>query len=144
MSHVIWRAGEYDRDFIRSFVNVSPNELDHFLAPCTPSWAEQVSGVPASDIQRIALEFAARRPAVVAFTNRGTGAHYNGLNAERAVVMLNALAGSIGTPGGYCYGIGEGIDEKRFPRQALAHLHRNAVPIWRTHRNGLWRTDGKR
>ena len=46
----------------------------------------------------------AELPACVAFTNRGSSAHYNGFNNDRAVILLNAIVGSIGQPGGYCYG----------------------------------------
>jgi thiosulfate reductase / polysulfide reductase chain A len=63
----------------------------------------QVSGIKAADIRRVALEFAAAAPAAVAFTNRGSGAHYNGFNNDRAVILLNAIVGSIGKRGGYCY-----------------------------------------
>ena len=51
----------------------------------------------------MAIEFAKAKPACIAFTNRGSGAHYNGFNNDRAVILLNAIVGSIGKPGGYCY-----------------------------------------
>jgi len=50
-------------------------------------------------------------PACAAFTNRGSDAHYNGMHNARAVILLNAIVGSIGKPGGYCYG-----EEPRVPR----------------------------
>ncbi|MEA3119197.1 MAG: thiosulfate reductase / polysulfide reductase chain [Paraburkholderia sp.] len=116
MAHVIVRDGVYDHGFVETFVNVSSREMRDFLQPYTPAWAESVSGIAAADIERVALEFASRRPAAVAFTNRGAGAHYNGLNAERAVVMLNALVGSVGVPGGYCYGLEEKLSPQRYPQ----------------------------
>ena len=67
------------------------------------------------DIERIALEFVAQAPRVAAFTNRGAGAHYNGFHTERAVVLLNAVIGNVGEPGGYCYGEAEKIDPKVYP-----------------------------
>jgi anaerobic selenocysteine-containing dehydrogenase len=116
MGHVILREGECDRAFMEAFINLGVNEVKDFLSPYTPEWAEQESGIAAADIERLALEFARQRPAAVAFTNRGTGAHYNGLNAERAVVMLNALIGSVGKPGGYCYGLEEKLSTARYPQ----------------------------
>ena len=62
-----------------------------------------MTGIDKADIIRIALEFAKAAPRAVAFTNRGSGAHYNGFNNDRAVIMLNAIVGSIGKEGGYCY-----------------------------------------
>lgn len=104
MGHTIMEAGQADRVFLDTWCNVKATELQAWLSPYTPEWAEQKSGIPAAEIRRMALEFAAARPACVAFTNRGSSAHYNGFNNDRAVVMLNAIVGSIGQPGGYCYG----------------------------------------
>lgn len=118
MAHAIVESGEYDHAFVDQFVQPGIDKIREWLAPCTPQWAEQLSGIAADDIERMALEFARLRPAVAAFTNRGTGAHYNGFNAERAVVMLNALVGSIGKPGGYCYGLEENLSASRYPSPA--------------------------
>ena len=118
MAHVIIRDNEIDRDFIDKFVQPGLATIRSWLAPCTPKWAEKLSGVSAADITRLALEFARKRPRVAAFTNRGTGAHYNGFNAERAVVMLNALVGSVGKEGGYCYGLEEKLSAARYPQPA--------------------------
>jgi thiosulfate reductase / polysulfide reductase chain A len=103
MCHAIMEAGEFDRAFLDTWSNVNADDLKAWLKPYTPEWAAKISGLDAADIQRVALEFAKARPAVAAFTNRGTGAHYNGFNNDRAVIMLNAIVGSIGKPGGYCY-----------------------------------------
>ena len=115
MAHVILRENLHDRRFMADFVQPGEDQLRAWLAPCTPAWAHQISGIPADDIARLAIEFAKAAPSVAAFTNRGTGAHYNGFNAERAVVMLNALVGSIGRVGGYCYGLEEKLSVERYP-----------------------------
>ncbi|HEX7983399.1 MAG TPA: molybdopterin-dependent oxidoreductase [Duganella sp.] len=116
MAHVIIRENEIDHDFVAKFVQPGLETMRAWLATCTPEWAAGLSGIAARDIERLALEFARLRPAVAAFTNRGTGAHYNGFNAERAVVMLNALVGSIAKPGGYCYGLEEKLSAARYPQ----------------------------
>ncbi len=103
MGNVIMQAGEHDKQWLDTWSNVDAESLKRWIARYTPEWAEGVSGMPAADIRRIALEFARARPACVAFTNRGSGAHYNGFNNDRAVILLNAIVGSIGKPGGYCY-----------------------------------------
>jgi thiosulfate reductase/polysulfide reductase chain A len=116
MAHVMLREGEFDHAFVEQFVQPGLDTIRAWLAPCTPAWAAQLSGIAAADIERLALEFARARPAVAAFSNRGAGAHFNGFNAERAVVMLNALAGSIARPGGYCYGLDEKLSTSRYPQ----------------------------
>lgn len=118
MAHVIVREDQVDRAFVDAWVNVPLADIEEMLAECTSSWAEKVSGVPAKDIERLALEFARCRPACAAFTNRGSHAHYNGFNNDRAVILLNALVGSIGKPGGYCYGESEKVDPVKFPPPA--------------------------
>ena len=104
MCHAIMEAGHFDREFLDNWCNIKADALKAWLARYTPAWAAKESGLAEADIRRLALEFAAARPACVAYTNRGSGAHYNGFNADRAVVLLNAIVGSIGKPGGYCYG----------------------------------------
>ncbi len=115
MCHAIMEAGEFDRAFLDTWSNVNADDLKAWLKPYTPEWAAKISGLDAADIQRVALEFAKVRPAVAAFTNRGSGAHYNGFNADRAIVMLNAIVGSIGKPGGYCYT----VEPTRVPPQVF-------------------------
>ena len=115
MAHVIVDSGEYDLQFVRDWVNVSEAQLREFLRDYTPAWAEKVSGIPAADITRIALEFIRCRPRCAAFTNRGSHAHYNGFNNDRAVVLLNALAGSIQQAGGYCWPEKSGVRPEMFP-----------------------------
>lgn len=103
MGNTIMGANQFDREFLDNWCNINAEALKAWLEPYTPEWAEKISGVPAADIRRLALEFAAARPRCAAFTNRGSGAHYNGFNNDRAVVMLNAIVGSVGQEGGYCY-----------------------------------------
>jgi thiosulfate reductase / polysulfide reductase chain A len=104
MGNAIISAGKHDAAWLDTWSNVASKELAEWIAPYTPEWGEKVSGISADVIRRIALEFAAAAPASIAFTNRGSGAHYNGFNADRAIVMLNAIVGSVGKVGGYCYG----------------------------------------
>lgn len=103
MAHAIVAAGNFDRDFVNRWTNTDVEGLTAFLKPYTPEWAAGVSGVRAADITRVALDFIRQRPRCAAFTNRGSHAHYNGFNNDRAVILLNVLAGSINQPGGYTY-----------------------------------------
>ncbi len=49
--------------------------------------------MPAADIRRIALEFAAAAPQATTMCNRGSSAHLNGFYNDRAIHLLNALGG---------------------------------------------------
>ncbi|WP_417763347.1 molybdopterin-containing oxidoreductase family protein [Shewanella sp.] len=118
MAHVIVNEKLYDAAFINNWMNVTLTEITDFLAPYTPTFAAAASGLAAKDISRLAREFAAAAPACVAFTNRGTQGHQNGFNNERAVVLLNALVGSVGAEGGYAYGGSQSIKGNNFPEPA--------------------------
>ncbi len=115
MGNAIIAAGLHNREWLDTWSNVRADDLATWIARYTPEWAEGISGIAATDIRRVALEFARAAPAAVAFTNRGSGAHYNGFNADRAVILLNAIVGSIGQPGGYCYT----VEPTRVPPQVF-------------------------
>ena len=110
MCHTILEKGLQDTDFIERWTNVTIEELRDHLAPYDPRWAEQVSGVPADTIQRIAVEFAEAAPAATTICNRGSSAHLNGFYNDRAISMLNALVGSVGKKGGWCWSPWGGLD----------------------------------
>ena len=110
MAHTIVAENLHDRDFITRWTNVSLSELAEHLASYTPEWAEKVSGVPASDIRRIAIEFANAAPACTTMCNRGSSAHINGFYNDRAINLLNAIVGSVGRRGGWCWSPWGGLD----------------------------------
>ncbi len=101
MANVIVNANLHHRDFIQRWTNLSPSALDQYLSQYTPEMAQKISGVHASDIERIAKEFAMNRPAV-AISGRGISGHFNGVYNERCILLLNTIVGSIDMPGGYC------------------------------------------
>jgi menaquinone reductase, molybdopterin-binding-like subunit len=69
------------------------------LTEYTPAEVEKRTGVPAARIERLAKEFAEQKPGLAVIAGPAV-AHTNGLFNALAVNALNALVGSIGTPGG--------------------------------------------
>lgn len=110
MSHAILEAGKHDADFLSNWTNVTIDELREHLKPYTPAMAEKVSGVSADAIRRIALEFADAAPAATTMCNRGSSAHLNGFYNDRAIQLLNAVVGSVGKKGGWCWSPWGGLD----------------------------------
>ena len=110
MAHTILAENLHDANFINQWTNVSVEELQAHLQSNTPQWAESVSGVAAADIRRIAIEFANAAPACTTMCNRGTSAHLNGYYNDRAVQLLNAIVGSVGQRGGWCWSTWSGVD----------------------------------
>jgi thiosulfate reductase / polysulfide reductase chain A len=102
MGHVILAEGLEDKAFWKRWVNIGLDEVREIVAPYTPEFAERESGVPAADIKRLAIEFARAAPACTTLSNRGSAKHHNGVQADRAIRMLDVLVGNVGRPGGFC------------------------------------------
>jgi len=102
MAHVIAHEDLWDKDFIERWTNTSTARLLHHLARYTPKKAEAVSGVRASDIKRIAVEFATSKPS---FAMAGGGAlkHVNGTSNTKSILLLNAMVGNLDAKGGYFF-----------------------------------------
>ena len=112
MAHVIVAEGLTDEAFWRRWSNLPFEELPALLDGYTPEFAEAESGVPAGDIRRLARVFAAAAPACCTMSNRGSAKHYNGVQADRAIRMLDVLVGNVGRPGGYCLSSGRMWNER--------------------------------
>jgi anaerobic selenocysteine-containing dehydrogenase len=69
------------------------------LADYTPARVEQITGVAAKRVERLARELAETQPAVVVIGGAPL-AHTNGLFHALAVNALNDLLGTVGQPGG--------------------------------------------
>ncbi|MBI4185123.1 MAG: molybdopterin-dependent oxidoreductase [Proteobacteria bacterium] len=86
--------------------------LKAHLAPYTPEWAEPISGVPARTIRDLAIEFATAKPACV-LSSRAVSSNYNGVDTERAILLLAAITGNIDNPGGRCRAV---VPEWSYPK----------------------------
>lgn len=103
IGHVILRENLQDTEFLTHWTNATLEEWRLHYQRFTPEYAEQESGIPASDIERIARAFAKAAPHVTTVSNRGAHAHQNGFHNEWAILCLNAMVGSIGAEGGWSY-----------------------------------------
>ena len=114
MCNVLLQNGICDKKFIESYTNVTVDELKKHLSQYTPQWAEKISGVPAEKIRTIALGYGRTTPSVC-ISYRGAVMHYNGVQTQRAIMMLQAIAGNIDRPGGNCRAVGASWKYK-FPK----------------------------
>ncbi len=102
MAHVIVREGLANEAFWKRWANHPLENIRKHLEPYTPAFAERESGVSAADIERLAVAFAKAAPRCCTLSNRGSAKHYNGVQADRAIRMLDVLVGNVGEPGGFC------------------------------------------
>jgi anaerobic selenocysteine-containing dehydrogenase len=92
MAHTILKNDLVDADFISKRTNTSLSALKSHLSAFPPSRAEEESGIKASDIENIAVEFATHKPSV-AFVGGGVADHKNGVENVQSVLLLNWLVG---------------------------------------------------
>ncbi len=105
MCYVILKEKRYDPKFWDRWVNVPLEDVRKHIVDdmkYTPEWAAEKSGVPADAIRRIAREFAQAAPQSCTMSNRGSCKHYNGVQADRGIRLLDVLVGNVGKPGGFC------------------------------------------
>ncbi len=125
MANVIVNANLHNKNFIQRWTNLSIPALTKYLSQYAPEIAQKISGVHASDIERIAQEFATNMPAV-AISGRGVSGHFNGVYNERCILLLNTIVGNIDTPGGYCLPRNYRLDD---PDLKPLHLREKMAPF---------------
>jgi formate dehydrogenase major subunit len=98
---IIWHIfenGWEDREFIRTRVWGMEQIRDH-VKQFTPEETERVTGVPGSQLERVARTLANNRPGTVIWCMGGTQ-HHNGNNNVRAYCVLQLALGNMGVSGG--------------------------------------------
>lgn len=101
MANVIMNEGLHAVEFLHEWTNYPVQRLAAHLGPYPPERAAYESGMSAADIRRIAIEYARSKPAAV-LSGGGVSEHLNGLQNERCLLLLTALAGNIDVEGGNC------------------------------------------
>ena len=113
VAHVLLQRGTYDKAFVDKHVafrkdTAKPSlhgepmelaELHRALAPYTPEYVEQISGVKAADIRLLADLFGDRKLRIVSLWCMGMNQHTRGTAINRLVHGLHLLSGHFGRPG---------------------------------------------
>lgn len=97
--HQIIKDNLYDVEFVNRWT-VGFDEVRKFVEPYTPAWAEKETGIPASEIVKIAHEAAEARPHVIFHPGWMTAWYSHDYYFRRAIYTLNALMGSYEAKGG--------------------------------------------
>lgn len=88
----------YDREALRFLDGFE--ELEAFVRPYTPQWAEGETGIEAARIVKLARELAEAAPRVLWYPGWFTARYADTFVTIRAAYLINALLGSIGARGG--------------------------------------------
>jgi thiosulfate reductase / polysulfide reductase chain A len=123
--NVIVGEGLYNRQFVSKYTT-GFEKLPASVAQYTPAWAAELTGIPAATIQRIAREFAAAAPHALAHNGWRTSNFVNSFQTERAIAILNALAGNwntaLFTGAGEESGVLGAPPQPPYPRQSAQRL----------------------
>ncbi|WP_422367652.1 formate dehydrogenase subunit alpha [Pelagibius sp.] len=98
---ILWHVfenGWEDKEFIRQRV-WGMDQIKAEVAKWTPEETERVTGVPGSQLKRVARTLANNRPFTIIWCMGGTQ-HTNGNNNTRAYCVLGLALGVVGTQGG--------------------------------------------
>jgi len=134
--HVILRDQLYDSAFVDRWV-IGLTELQEFIGPYTPEWAEQETGIPAHEIEQLIREIAQEAPHVIFhFGYRGAN-HQNEIYVRRSIMILNALMGSIEAKGAFFIKKGPGeeggkparkLTEQKFEKIGVPRFDKVGTP----------------
>ncbi|GAB4178674.1 MAG: molybdopterin-dependent oxidoreductase [Calditrichia bacterium] len=122
MAHVILVEGLWSREFVGDFIEgknlfVPGQTVDEKafkenythgvvkwwnieLKDRTPEWAEKITGIPAEQTRRVAIEFAKAGPYAISWLSPGASMQVRGGYAAMATHALNGLVGSTDHVGG--------------------------------------------
>jgi anaerobic selenocysteine-containing dehydrogenase len=101
LMHVIVRDGLADRELLERQA-VGFEELEPALAPCTPAWGEETTGVPVASIEEAARAYG-EGPSLL-WLGQGLQRQRTGGNVMRACALLPVVSGNLGRAGtGFLY-----------------------------------------
>ncbi len=97
IAHVIAREGLIDRSFIFERTENADAFLEH-ITQFTPGWAEQLTGVPAADIEKAARLYGSAARGSIFYT-LGITEHICGVDNVQSLSNLALMTGNIGREG---------------------------------------------
>ncbi len=97
--HELLDKNLYDKAFASQWIK-DLNQLEAFVKPYTPEWAETQTGVAADVIRAFVQELAAAMPSVIWHPGWMAARYRNSFYVCRSIYIINALLGSIGAKGG--------------------------------------------
>ena len=104
MLYIAVKEELYDKAYVEKYVEDFDRLREHILSKrYTPQWAETKTRIPAAKIEKVSREFfKAERP--LYYLGRRSVWAQNDFQLRRAMVLINALAGSINKKGGIIFG----------------------------------------
>jgi thiosulfate reductase/polysulfide reductase chain A len=134
--HVILKERLYDAAYVDKWV-AGLSELQDFIRPYSPEWAQGETGIADEEIVGLAREISKDKPAVI-FHFGYRGAHYtHEIYLRRSIMILNSLMGSVEAKGGFFFKKGPGevgakparkLTEQKFPAITVPRFDKVGTP----------------
>jgi anaerobic dimethyl sulfoxide reductase subunit A len=144
MAYVMLEHGLYDQSFLDTYTIGFEKFRDYVLGSedgisKTPIWAEKITGVPSSTIERIAMEYATAKPAAL-IPGWGPARMSMGEQFSRAAIVLCCMTGNVGKEGGYSGGFMRAFHSRQI---GMPRGERNPVEVGSAYRpNSLYKMRG--
>ena len=97
--HVWIKEGKYHKEFVDKYT-VGIEELTKNTKTTTPAWQEEITGIKASTVERIANEIYAASPSCIIDWGHKTTTSKAEYQRTRAIITANVLMGNIDKEGG--------------------------------------------
>ena len=95
----------YNRTYVKNNFSNFDKYKEHVLkSNYTPEWAEEITGIPANDIRKVAEDFMAHAPQSIYYQGRRSTWAKNDFQLRRAQAIFSALGGGIDVKGGIVFG----------------------------------------
>ncbi|AII14504.1 putative thiosulfate/polysulfide reductase, molybdenum-binding subunit [Campylobacter iguaniorum] len=101
--HVWIRDEKYDKKFIEEYT-IGIDEVIKSVKETSPKWQENITGIKAKDVERIADEIWAKAPQVIIDWGHKTTTTKAEYQRTRAIAIANALMGNLEKRGGIFFG----------------------------------------
>lgn len=95
----------------------------------TPEWAEEICGVPAQTIRKLAIRYASTKPAAL-IQGYGAQRHAYGEQAVRGGILLACLTGNVGVSGGCASGVADFNRHRQPFMPSLANPYKPQIPVF--------------
>ncbi len=97
--HEIIKKRLYDDKFEHRFIE-GLKDLEQFVEPYTPEWAQKETGITAEQLRSFVKELAAAAPSVIWHPGWMAARYKNSFYVCRSIYIINALLGAYGAKGG--------------------------------------------
>ena len=97
--HEIINKRLFDEKFVNTYVD-GFKELEQFVIPYTPEWAEEETGIPANQLRSFVEELSSAAPSIIWHPGWMAARYKDSFYICRSIYIINALLGSYGAKGG--------------------------------------------